>query len=223
VTIFTDGFALFPGSSTKGFSTMTHRASPRAILGIFSFAPFILVAFLLLVFATGAPASGDLPPTSTALTALGKLKLGDTIPWFASQTAERRVINRTLLLREIKAAGYKGFVMNFFATWCVPCREGLKMLGKERERLEAAGIRVYLVDVSRTGNAPDGFLGDLNLAGITVLPDPYAVISRDFGMMDGKDLELALPKTFVVAADGRIRAIFAGEGQDYINRIIQGK
>jgi cytochrome c biogenesis protein CcmG/thiol:disulfide interchange protein DsbE len=90
-------------------------------------------------------------------------------------------------------------LVNFFASWCVPCRAEAPALG----RLAAAGMPIVGVAVRDTGPALDAFL--------TANGNPYQAIGSDpesraalaFGTS-------GVPETFLVDGRGRIRTQVIG-------------
>lgn len=101
--------------------------------------------------------------------------------------------------KPIGTASLRGdpLVINFWATWCVPCRDEMPALEKLSQRIAAHRVRVVGISVDR----------DLNLA-------REFVRSRKLTFpiyADGKDNSLhaalsvaVLPETLLVAADGAI-------------------
>ena len=154
------------------------------------------------------------------LDSLGKTRVGETVPWFASEISPGKILNRTSILSQAKEKGRHGIALVFFATWCVPCRAGIKELGRNRDRLDSAGVEVFLMDYSEDGKSAPDMLDKLGAKKFTVLPDRYGMIGEDFGVVNAEKGG-GLPKTFVAGTDGRIRAIFSTEGDDYINLILE--
>ncbi|MBV9828574.1 MAG: DsbE family thiol:disulfide interchange protein [Alphaproteobacteria bacterium] len=96
----------------------------------------------------------------------------------------------------IGAADLKGHVslINFFASWCVPCREEHPVLN---ELAKAKKVPIYGVDYKDKKEA--------GAAWIASLGNPYTLIGADTGRV-GLDWGVyGVPETFIVDATGRIR------------------
>jgi cytochrome c biogenesis protein CcmG/thiol:disulfide interchange protein DsbE len=91
-------------------------------------------------------------------------------------------------------------LVNFFASWCVPCRIEhplLEQLARER------GIAIYGIVYKDEPDAIKRWLADLGSPYARVLVDPGSRTALDFGVY-------GVPETYVVDAEGRIRLRIAG-------------
>lgn len=89
----------------------------------------------------------------------------------------------------------KVVVLNFWATWCGPCREEMPALAKLQERFDPTQVRVVTVTTDLHPQGIKQFLDHLGIR-LTVLFDEDQEVSRSF-MVRG------LPTTVVITPDGR--------------------
>jgi thiol-disulfide isomerase/thioredoxin len=104
-------------------------------------------------------------------------------------------------------AEYKGkwVVLNFWATWCAPCREEMPSL----DRLQAALPDIAVVPVATGRNAVPGIEKFYAEAGITRLPvlrDPKSELSRSASVM-------GLPVTLILNPEGQEVARLIGDAE----------
>ncbi len=155
-----------------------------------------------------APDQGG--PTELAERA-GPVIQGRSMVSFAGVTLDGRdfALSRFLRLEMPKAV-----VISLFGTWCDTCASRLPSVGKVAEGRRARGLALVLVDVNEPEAGPEvgGWLRDhgvdVGALGASVVLDPFGKISERLGAS-------TLPRTFVVGADGSVRAVFVREGDDF--------
>jgi cytochrome c biogenesis protein CcmG, thiol:disulfide interchange protein DsbE len=109
-------------------------------------------------------------------------------------------------------ADYRGkvVVLNFWASWCEPCKVESPLLQRWHERLAKQGGLVLGIDVQDiSGDAVD-FVDEFGLT-YPMLRDGPGDLRDDFGI-------LGLPETFVVDRKGRIAAVVRGVVDDEFMR-----
>jgi cytochrome c biogenesis protein CcmG, thiol:disulfide interchange protein DsbE len=101
-------------------------------------------------------------------------------------------------------ADYKGkvVVLNFWASWCEPCRDESPLLQRWHKRLQDQNATVLGVDVQDISDDARRFAAEYGLT-YPMLRDGPGDIRDDFDI-------LGLPETFVVDRQGRIAAVARG-------------
>jgi len=99
---------------------------------------------------------------------------------------------------EVRLADYAGqvLVVNFWATWCAPCREEMPTLAALQEALGGEDFRVVTIATGR--NDPVGMEEFLTEVGAGALPrntDPRQALARAMGV-------LGLPVTVLIDREG---------------------
>lgn len=102
-------------------------------------------------------------------------------------------------------ARYRGKVVlvNFWATWCEPCRHEMPSIERLREKLSGKPFAVFAVNVDEPDARVRAFLAQTNLS-LPVLMDRNKKVTRDWNVR-------VLPTTFVIGPDGRTRYRFVGD------------
>jgi len=104
----------------------------------------------------------------------------------------------------VALAGLRGHpvILNFWASWCVPCREEAPQLEGIWKQFSGRGLIVLGVD-TRDLEAPGrAFLAEYRITYPNVR-DPDGTVARQFGAT-------GVPETFFIGRDGRIRGHFPG-------------
>lgn len=174
-----------------------------------------ILALALVLAVAGGQAPAD---TTEILPAYGVLTAGDEAPWLAGWTMSGRVWN---LERAGADSSNRRTVLVFWATWCAPCKEGLRRLAVADESLEATGVEVVLVNLDAREPAVAGYLQDNPMPFVCVL-DPFMQNTRRFfGLETGAGDSLVLPRTVLLDRDRRIEAILGREGDDYLEILLR--
>jgi thiol-disulfide isomerase/thioredoxin len=100
--------------------------------------------------------------------------------------------------KTLRLSSYRGKVMvvNFWATWCLPCREEMPAL--QRVAASEPDVVVLEVDLMEPSDKARSFLDSLGLDRLQPVLDSDGATTRRFGV-------LTLPSTFFVDKDGVIR------------------
>lgn len=96
----------------------------------------------------------------------------------------------------------KPVYLNFFATWCPPCKDEVPYINKLQKEYASRGLQVVGIDELESATQAEGFRKQFHL----VYP---AVV--DNGTLQAQYLINGLPVHVFIGRDGVIRKIVAGE------------
>jgi thiol-disulfide isomerase/thioredoxin len=124
-------------------------------------------------------------------------------PWPGGPTPALKL--KDLDGREHALDAYRGKVVlvNFWATWCEPCKEEMPSIERLRRSLEGRPFAVLAVNLAEPDARVQAFLRQVPL-GFPVLMDRDAAAAKAWKAR-------MLPATFIVGADGRVRYSYIGE------------
>lgn len=163
----------------------------------------MMMAVLYTALLLGAnPAAADVP-AAMALREGDMKKLAATEP--PAALPEAVLIDMQDAPHSLDEYRGKWVVLNFWATWCAPCREEMPAL----DRLQAAMPDIVVLPVATGRNAPDAidrFFTEAAVQNLTVLRDPKAELSRAMGV-------LALPVTVILNPEGQEVARLIGDAE----------
>ncbi|MCB1150101.1 TlpA family protein disulfide reductase [bacterium] len=127
---------------------------------------------------------------------LAALALLVAAPLFASEPSPEQRIGLP------EHAGEVVYV-DFWASWCPPCKEALPWLHALQKDLGEQGFTLITVNMDRDRAAADAFLEKIGATDVTMVHDPDGELATAFGLE-------ALPTSFVYGRDGDLR--FKHEG-----------
>jgi cytochrome c biogenesis protein CcmG/thiol:disulfide interchange protein DsbE len=109
-------------------------------------------------------------------------------------------------------ADYRGqvVVLNFWASWCEPCRDESPLLQRWHRRMQGRGGTVLGVDMYDVTGPAQNFIDEYGLT-YPMLKDKDGEGVKQFGVV-------AYPETFVIDPQGRIAAVQRGPVDDEFMR-----
>jgi thiol-disulfide isomerase/thioredoxin len=165
-------------------------------------------AINLLAIAAGTVLLAAAPAKTLVLTESGSAKVGAMAPSFGGwDLSGKQVISLDKLLKEQPPTA---LLITFGASWCLPCNEGFPRLMALQQKHQEV-LRLLLVDVEPGQAKAQEFAARHGFSGPAIL-DKFEVTAKTYGLHEqGK---LALPRTFLLTAKGRVQAIYREDGAD---------
>ena len=109
---------------------------------------------------------------------------------------------------DVSLSDFEGspLVVNFWASWCLPCRTEMPHLVEAHERYTGDGVRFIGVAIQDENEDALAFIEEFNVpvdAGYVMVTDPDGEATIDYGVG-------GLPITFFIERDGTVHTRWAG-------------
>lgn len=136
------------------------------------------------------------------------------IVWLQSSKYEPLVVGKEapdfalsdLNEKPIRLSDFRGKVvfLNFWATWCAPCREEMPSMEVLYKNFEKDGLVILAVSIDRVTTTKDipPFVKGMNLT--------FPVLIDSWGTTDKPYKRMGVPETFIIDQQGIIREIVIG-------------
>jgi len=147
-------------------------------------------------------------------------ELQGDLPWFALDVKDGEksyggVLNNNKIKDIAKQRGSKRIVFSFFATWCIPCREGLTRISRNAAELEKQGILVVLINIGENDYEKINLWANTYLKEKWLLGfDSFQNLPEDFGLSK-RGSDMPLPKTLILSPDLKPLMLLGDEGDDF--------
>jgi len=138
---------------------------------------------------------------SAATSAFGALPSPGTV---APDFTLKSTAQKNLRLKEQRG---KVMLINFWATWCGPCRQELPELDRIQLQFAKAGFGLFAVSVDEDARKAEAMMRQLGLK-ITVLHDQDKQVARRYAVD-------AMPATIIVDRKGVVRHVHRGYRAGY--------
>jgi thiol-disulfide isomerase/thioredoxin len=113
----------------------------------------------------------------------------------------------------VKLSALRGrvVVLDFWASWCGPCRKSLPVIQRIAEDFGNESFSFYAVNVDEEPNVVQGSAIVLGISNNCLL-DPKGTISKAYGAS-------AIPYTVVIDKEGIVRRVFVGANDEAFNTL----
>lgn len=142
------------------------------------------------------------------------LVFSTSVTYAASQTISGKAANFTLKSRSgenIKLSELRGNVVmiNFWASWCGPCRQEMPLLEKIHKKYKSLGFTLLGVNVEENSAAAKNYLKDVKVT-FPILFDNTSKTSKLYKVS-------AMPTTILIDRNGNKRFLHKGYKPGYEN------
>jgi peroxiredoxin len=125
---------------------------------------------------------------------------GDPAPDFALQSRDGQLISLSELKGEV-------VLINFWASWCGPCRQEMPLLEALYQRYAPLGFTMLGVNTDEDSSSAENMLAE-NPVSFPILYDSSNEVTRLYNVV-------AMPSTVLVDREGNIRYLHAGYQPGY--------
>ena len=123
------------------------------------------------------------------------LRVGGPAPSFELKTLKGKIFKSSDLKN-------KAVILNFWATWCVPCIHEMPELNKAYTSFKNDDVEIIAINFAETRSEVDEFVNKYHLE-FPILLDKYGDVSQDYRVRN-------LPVTYFISPDGIIMDLVLG-------------
>ena len=110
------------------------------------------------------------------------------------------VTGEKISLKDFKG---KAVLLNFWATWCQPCKKELPSMQRIYEELSSEGVEVVAISIDRNKKERvKQYIKNYNLT-FPILLDPGQKVRKDYFI-------LGLPTSYLIGIDGKLKGFISG-------------
>ena len=113
-------------------------------------------------------------------------------------------------------------VLDFWATWCGPCRRAMPIISRVTNEFTTDGVRLYAVNLEETVSEINEFLRGESLDVVVAL-DTEGTVGGQYGAY-------SIPQTVIIGLDGTVQVVHIGIGptledtlRDELQRLVNGE
>lgn len=131
------------------------------------------------------------------------LNINDPAPLFSLRDGNNKYFYLSDYVTPSKK-GVKGIILNFFASYCKPCKNELPVLNSLVDEFEKKGIKIVIVGYGEDFDKIKEMLNEIKVDKPIILSDVYSRIGAKYGVN-------GLPHTVIIGSDGKVKDIIRGE------------
>ena len=95
------------------------------------------------------------------------------------------------------------YILDFWATWCGPCRKAMPIIEKVANEFADRGVKLFAVNMYETDGQIGAFLEGADLTGITVAKDVMGTVAEKYQAE-------SIPQTVIIGKSGNVEIVHVG-------------
>ena len=111
----------------------------------------------------------------------------------------KNVVFKDIANKNVNLEDYKGklIILNFWATWCAPCREEMPSLDVLQSNKQLDNLKIFPINVGQEDlNKSKLFFNKLNIKNLKIYYDPTVNLAKKFSLR-------GLPTTILINKEGK--------------------
>ena len=110
------------------------------------------------------------------VTIMKTLKQGDQVPNFSAKDEQGQLVS----LEDFKG---KLLILNFWATWCAPCREEMPSLDSLQSNSKLDNLKIFPINIGQEDILKsESFFNELNIKNLDIYFDPPITLAKKFSL-----------------------------------------
>ena len=127
------------------------------------------------------------------------------------------VIFKDINQKDVNLDDYNGklIILNFWATWCAPCKEEMPSLDSLQVNMDLNNLKIFPINIGQENlTKSESFFKDLNIVNLDIYFDPPITLAKKFSLR-------GVPTTILFNKEGREFARILGSidfnNKEFIN------
>jgi len=95
------------------------------------------------------------------------------------------IIFKDVYQKNVNLVDYKGklVILNFWATWCAPCREEMPSLDSLQAKNDLDNLKIFPINIGQENlEKSESFFKDLNIKNLEIYFDPPVTLAKKFSL-----------------------------------------
>ena len=97
----------------------------------------------------------------------------------------KNVIFKDINQKDVHLNGYKGklLILNFWATWCAPCKEEMPSLDRLQANIDLYNLKIFPINIGNENlTKSESFFEDLNIKNLNIYFDSPVTLAKKFSL-----------------------------------------